>query len=205
MIFMTFRSSHWVRRVLVVAVAGTLLTGCGSSSDDGPSDEELRASVPVVTTADPWAVPATIDVTYAQRVIQQLSDTLGEVRRDVFDNHVYTEEDKAKIAAIHDGLLLTNRDADIARKATTPHPLIRESPSPWQVRVEQIVHANAACMYVSGKTDDSANRLDDGYAPDSTTWGLKYDPSYRSKINPTGWKLVEDAPRDLTGGDPCVG
>lgn len=193
-------------RGLAALVAVGLLAGCGSSSsDDAADDQKLLATVSTATTVDPWAVPSTIDDAYAQRVIQQLSNVLGDVRQDVFDNHVYTDEDKAKIAATHAGLLLTNRDADMATASTSLHPLIRNSPSPWNIHVEQVSGFTSTCMYVFGKTDDSSNRLDDGYVPDPSAWGLKYDASSKSGINPTGWKFIEDVPRDHTGGNPCAG
>jgi hypothetical protein len=196
---MKFRSLGWTRRAPTLTVAGALLAaslaGCGSSSGDARSTS---------TTVDPWAVPPTIDIAYAQRVVQWLSNTTGEVRRDVYDNHTYTEEDRAKIAATHQGLLLSSRNVDLAEEATGLHPLVRESPTVWQVRVSKVENATQDCIYARGTIDDSANRIDAGYVPTDNVWQLRYDASSKSKVNPTGWKLAEDVRSDLATGGSCL-
>jgi hypothetical protein len=201
----TFHSPVWARRAIVVLLAGSLLTACGSSSDDGPSDEELLSTLQTVTTIDPWAALTPIDTAYAQRVIQQLSDIEGEIRQDVFDNHRFTDESKAKEEAIYGDELLSASLEITARDAEELHPRVRLGSVGWRVQVTKVEHATDSCMYVFGMIDDSANQVSKDYTPFEASWGLKRDVTRSTKINPTHWTFVEEIPKRATAGDPCVG
>jgi hypothetical protein len=201
----TFHFPVWVRRAIVILLAGSLLTACGSSSFEGPSEEELRASVQTVTTVDPWAVPTPIDATYAQRVIQQLSDINGEVRQDLIDNHRFSDASKAKTEAIYSGPMLTAALEIATRNAHELYPNVRMRSVGWRVQVTDLKHVTDSCMYVFGLVDDSANQISKDYTPFQASWGLKRDVTQPTSINPTHWTFVEEIPKQSTRGDVCAG
>jgi hypothetical protein len=180
----------------------SVLTVCGCGSKQSAEPEFVAPGSSSTTVVDnEWAVPEKIDATYAQRVIQELTDIEGEIRRDVFDNHRFTDESRKKVEAIYAEPLLGLQLKSISEHSMKEHPDLKANPPSRQILVTQISSSNSSCMYVFGTLSDPARKI--GIETHEAAWGLRTDVAISKSLNPTGWRFVEEIPKTATGGDPC--
>lgn len=178
-----------------------LLSACSNSSSVDP-EVKPADSTTSTTTTDPWAIPETIDIAYAQRVIQELTNIAGVARADVIDNHRFTEETQSRIRAVYQGPLTNNMLKQMSDNSIHEIPDIVKNPPAWKVRITEIVSSSHSCMYVFGIADDQLAHKN-SISPSELAWGLKRDET-RSDFNQTTWRFVQEIPKYATPGNPCA-
>lgn len=192
-----------IRRTLVVSLCALLLAACGSDSavQEEPVDEVIEFAT-TTTSADPWAVPETIDAEYVRRVLQRIDDVRAEVRRDVFATKQFTDADRKKLEAIYTGHKLAVSLNEWATTAPLDHPDFKTNPGNATVAVQHILKASRDCVWANVTYDESANRP----SPRTPTQGqiVMVVASHDKSLNPTRWMLKQaTVPGQLEPVDAC--
>ncbi len=198
-----------VRRTAIQAVLAALAltapAACSSSSDNAGPTATVATEPAPTTTTDPYAVPATIDVAYVNRVLAGLDAAVGDVTRLVVRTRTITQEAYDRLKAIYaepdfmqiklDGYEHDMRDEFRSYKSP---------PGNRQSTVSRLISVRPACIFVQVSRDYTAvgvnplaelqtqwvgltlldhTRDPNGYNP--TPWGYTYDGFQADRTQPT--------------------
>jgi hypothetical protein len=180
------------RGFICLAVMAVVLSACGSSTGaiSRPPDPQPADSTPI-TAADPYAIPATIDAAYINRVMKALEDVRGQVRRDVYKSQSFSQVDYNKLDDIYDGEELSAQRKSYSDASEVSHPEAKSNPGDEIYTVSKIRAARSDCI--------AFEAIDDTNAVDTTP-----EPPIGPKIvvlwpekaaygfNPTPWKIEMD-------------
>ena len=210
-----------------VTAGGIEPIATGDVSTDAPVDadpaseapagepEDRPAPEPDEVPDDPFVLddPADVDIEYMDRVMAELLAVSNDVLDDVLASdrsEGLTEDDIARIRAVHSGPRLIHMVNESQRRATDP--AIREAfldaadrtGASWES--ERIVLADGGCIVAIGRYDVSGTAV----VPYPDGWHVvlvlsQMDPDERtghSVHNATPWRIHEF--ESLTYGDPRV-
>lgn len=143
---------------LIGGVCALLLGACA----DKPAEPGVPAATvptePATTvTTNPYAVPASIDAAYVNRVLAWFDQVEGDIARSVMASRALAPDDVARLRAIHasDGTFQVALDAiqfDIRSGFNGALP----SPGNKKTVVLEILSAKASCIYVKVDRDYTA-------------------------------------------------
>jgi len=189
----------------MAAVLSALILAAACTHDGGVTVAIPHATIGTApertTTTNPYAVPATIDAAYVNRVLAALDGVVGDIVRSVVKARGVTPEIRSRMEAVFtDGLvsftvLVFERDAQRNFSGYFPEPGNKKT------TVVQILRATPECIFARVRRDYSA--VGPSTSPDSSVdeaWvalvpvSPARDPG---QINPTPWMFAyEGYPSD---------
>ncbi|MEN3314623.1 MAG: hypothetical protein V7605_857 [Acidimicrobiaceae bacterium] len=197
---------------MATATAAILaVAACGGSS--GVASVEPHATVPTAppTTADPYAVPATIDAAYVNKVLEGLDAAVGDIVRLVIATRQISPEVIDRLNALYinhdDANLLLQGIQDVMRKNFVN---IRSNPGNEKSTVTEMITSSRACIFAKLSKDYSAV-TSTGDAATKVEWiGLKPSDSTKdpNDVNPTPWMIATEGlvlPGGTAPSNPCSG
>lgn len=180
------------------------LVGCTASSGGTvppttttllPPLETTTTSVPPTssTAAAGFAVPAVIDLSYVQRVLEAIYHLDGEATRHAYVKGVVDAEADERLDAIFANPRLASAKRILRENAQDGFRFFADPPGDATVRAAEIVQATATCMVI---------RADLDYGPQYKEFRAPPPPAVihmgRADVlafNPTGWGVI-------AAGDP---
>lgn len=185
-------------RVVALLAGLALLTGaCRGDTDTGDATNTTADTVPASTTttppADPFAVPATIDAAYVDRVLVELNRVYGDVVRTVRARGRYERGDAAVLLTIFNPPLY-ERQAEIFGDIPTQDAGLFKDPVGNRVmKVQQLITAGPDCILAKVGFDFSAVLKDPPPAnPSYITLKPKRPGSDPKGVNPTPWAMTRE-------------
>jgi len=196
------------RKAAVVAAVGpaaalSLLTSCsgpvtanGTATLPGPAP----ASTATPSTSDPWAVPATIDATYVNRVLAFLDHAQGNAVRSVRRANALTPE----FTRIQSAIRADPHEIRLAiqvqeNSIKTGWSNLRSSPGDRSTTVQLLLRVDQHCIVSAVVEDFSALTIT---APIRyPAWFVGLVAKAVSAANPTHWAISYDG-YESTGGLP---
>ncbi len=203
-----------VRRTAIQAVlAGIVLAASAACSDSSADKASPTATVatepPRTTTTDPYAVPATIDIAYVNRVLAGLDAAVGDVTRLVVRTRAITQEAYDRLKAIYADpsfmqISIDGYERDIRQNFRS----YKVPPGNPKSTVSRLITARQSCIFVQVSRDYTPVGTDP-LAELQTQWvGLTLldRPPDPNGYNPTAWAYTYDGfPSDRTQPtDPCA-
>ncbi len=173
--------------------AASLVAACSPSivRASGTATVPTGASIPTTTTtADPWAVPAVIDVAYLNRVLAELDHIDGDAYRDARAMNAVTPrylELERSIRADDTEVALNTKilQAELGRNWAN----VRTPLGDRHTKVLKMISAPAPCIFATVTID-----LDD-YTVSPVKfppWSIALLSASPTTDNPTHWVLAED-------------
>jgi len=169
----------------VVALA-LLLTAC--SSGHRVPTAKVRPAPP--TTADPYAVPAVIDVAYVNRVLAALDQVNGNATREAVRAKALTPEFMADLRAVYEGVALEQELKVWSITAQRAFAGFSAAPGNRRTTVIALTTATPACVFVKTHRDYSAATPSPG--PDLPHYITLRPAARHDTRNPTPWLVTVD-------------
>jgi len=137
--------------VSLLLAAVLLASACsdGRASDDDPDTLPPPIEKPTSTTLS-YAVPATIDVAYAQHVMRALDHVYGEAVRGLARSRVVDEEFLKPLVAIHNPRSFGLAQDGWVKLQARGFPGLRAAPLDPETRIERLLRADATCIVIEG-------------------------------------------------------
>jgi hypothetical protein len=196
------------RGVAAVLAAGMLVVGgaCsggGGDDDDGgsssvtvPEDTAVDDATTTTTTAGSadaaFAVPATIDDAYVNRVLAELDRVQGDVFRRIVANGSFAQADLVPLRAVFNDPELTGQAQGFATLVGSIDRA-RKPPGDNRTTVVRLLTARPDCIYAETTVDVSATVLDP--PPPRTQW-VALRPSQPDTdpqgLNPTPFSIAAE-------------
>lgn len=143
--------------LLVALVAGACTADRVASPDPTVPTAPSTTTIAVATTApDPFAVPATIDAAYVDRVLVELNKVYGDVGRKIRATGRYERSDLDPLGAIFNQPLL---ELQVKQFATIPEmdaALFKNPPGDRRMTVEELITSRPDCIFAKVLFDVSA-------------------------------------------------
>jgi len=183
---------------------------CSGSSADKASPTATVATEPApTTTTDPYAVPATIDITYVNQVLAGLDRVMGDVTRLVVRTRTIPPEAYDRLKALYPDDERLQRSIDsFQRDLRQDLSGYRAEPGDKTSTVTQLITATRACIFTEVARDYSKVGTTPLPALDVQWIGLKPLDTNRdpSGYNPAKWVFVyEGFPPDRSEPpNPCA-
>lgn len=196
----------------MLATVALAATGCGGGG--GLTKAEPHATVPTAplstTTTNPYAVPATIDAPYVNRVLDGLDGALGDILRLVFQARQMSTEAVDRVQVLY-----LNRDDQNLELQELQYQLrngfsgFKDPPGNRKSTVTDLLAASPTCIFVRLSFDHSAVATKPNLESGSEWMGLTpadpaRDPNH---YNPTPWAIATEGV--MSDGsqppNPCAG
>jgi len=194
-----------------MATAAAVLAACGGGG--GVTRVEPHATVPTAppTTADPYAIPPTIDAAYVNRVLEGLDAAVGDVVRMIISTRQISPEVIDRLNALYlnrdDANLFLQGIQDTMRNGFST---FKENPGDEKSSVVAMISGSQTCVFAKLSRDFGAVTTRQGNAPLVEWIGLK-QASPRgdlSRFNPTPWMIATEGvvlPGGTEPPNPCAG
>src|SRR3979409_2431625 len=140
---------RWVGGVVSIGVTAAALAGCGGGHSRSGGTRATVPTGPTATTVDVAHVPATIDATYAQHVMDTLDQVLGDALRDFAANRGPTNRFNELLMAVYDKPQYDHEIADYGRLAAqfqSGAPPLWDRPGNPRTLVESLVDSSRTCI-----------------------------------------------------------
>lgn len=200
-------------RSAAAVLAGAVLVACGGSGEAteptpspvataSPSPSPTPAPSPSPTTIDVAAVPAEIDVAYAQAVMDALDAELGELARGLAaaGGEAFDEE-----AVVHISSLYSERVSTEARENWETHllPELPDDPGAPVTTVHRVPTAGEDCFVLEAARDLSPLGVPEDVIPEGDwVFVLVRRGGAPDDFNPTPWVIDIEA-TELPEAAPC--
>jgi hypothetical protein len=200
------------RGVAAVVAAGVLVVGGACSGRDGDDGDSSSVTVPedtaveasTTTTAGSvdaaFAVPATIDDAYVNRVLAELDRVQGDVFRRIVANGSFAQADLVPLRAVFNDPELTGQAQGFATLVGSIDRA-RKPPGDNKTTVVRLLTARPDCIYAETTVDVSATVLDP--PPPRTQW-VALRPSQPDTdpqgLNPTPFSIAAEHTAET---NPC--
>lgn len=174
------------RTAAALAATALLLTACGKSSSPASAHATVPPAAPTTTTpADPYAVPATIDAAYLNRVFAALDHVDGDAARIIVANKQLERDAADRLAAIYsrdEFTAQTNAWLDLLGRLNE----VKSPPGDRKTTTKRIIVGQATCVFAEVERDYSA--LATSPKPPSTVF-LSLTATASKALNPTPWVI----------------
>jgi len=180
---------HGLAAVMAAAVVVGMATGaCGASSPRATTSATVPATVASTNPTDPYAVPATIDAAYLNRVFAALDHVEGDASRIIVAKRALVPDAAERLSAIYGSdqfTLQTNAWLDLVDRGLAG---FRDPVGDRRTTATRILSLSTACIFVATSRDYSA--VDASPPPPKVEFvslrpaDVAKDPS---DLNPTPW------------------
>lgn len=195
-----------VRRAVALTLAlatFTLNGGCDRDVDvpeEGPATTAASPTTVPVAGDPAFAVPATIDAAYVERVLQALDVVQGDVARRIVETKAFTATDRLPLRAVFLDPELRAQTEGFAGLLESIERL-RNPPGDNRTTVVRLVTVRPDCIYAETTVDVSATVVD---PPPPFTSFVVLRPSRPGTdpgdVNPTPYAIAAEHPEPR---DPC--
>lgn len=187
-------SALWICMVLTLAACS------GGGEDDGPA-----ATVPATTAstaaADPYAIPATIDVAYVQRVFDALDQIRGEVVKEFLTKRQLTPEMGARLGTVYNSAELERELKARVEQLERDFSVFKQPPGTRRTVVKRLMTARSDCISVEAEFDSSAVLKNPGRPVPAYLALRPTEPELDPQdINPTPYSIASE---NADPEDPC--
>lgn len=180
-----------------------LATACATGGKSASQGSTTASASPTLT--DPYAVPATIDAPYVNRVLAALDAVRGDTFRLYLRDRQISFEISERVRSLYgsgEGYDLEIRTLEDEKQSRPP-----TEPGNRMSTVTRLITATPTCIYAQVVRD---YRPVGGTVSDLVAWvGLRSAPALNdpSKFNPTQWMYVSDGtlPDRSEPPNPCTG
>lgn len=178
------------------------------ATDPSHSNPTLATLPPTTTTTDPYAVPATIDVAYVNRVLAGLDQVMGDAGRSLVHSRTVTAEIYDRLRSIYAEnsllqLVVESVEDEIRKNFSGYKP----NPGDRVTTVTRVITAQSSCIFVRVQRDYSAMSPDAGTT--DPQW-VALRPLEQSRdphqYNRTSWAMIYDGftPDGSQPANPCI-
>jgi len=177
-------------RYLAVLVVGVALGACSGHPAAAPGTATVPTAVERTTTTDPYAVPATIDVAYVNRVLATFDAINGDAVRLIYQSKGYPGEAAERFRAMYaDGPTYDNVNNSVKNDIVTGFKNAKSPPGNQETVVARLITARPDCVFAEIHRDYSKVALVPNLSNSKQWVALKpLDPRLDPKhLNPTGW------------------
>ncbi|MDP9404395.1 MAG: hypothetical protein M3P85_13955 [Actinomycetota bacterium] len=162
-----------------------------------PTEVTLPASTTTTEPADPFAVPATIDAAYVNRVLVELEKVYGDVVRKIRATRLYERSDAASLLAIFNQPLFERQATSFGDIPGQDADLFRQPIGNRRITVERLVKARPDCIFATVTFDFSGVLLK---PPPPKRKYITLKPTQTGadpgNINPTPWSYARETDRE---------
>lgn len=194
------------RRLLPTALLAALLAACAPDDAAAPPDPTVPNTT--LAPADPYAVPAVIDVAYVERVMAAIDHVDGEVLRMLLRTRTFSSEAKELLRSIYTESEYQSQLEVEQLTLQEPSGYYRSPPGNRRTIVTRLLTAQRHCLSFESETDFSqvVNEENPPRTPSNLGLRPKSGPIAES-FNPTPWVVFyESVPSETsTPTDPCAG
>lgn len=201
-----------VRRLAVALALSALLAGCSGgtvaapppASTTGPPPTPTSSTTETSTTPSTslgFDKPATVDVAYVQRVVDEIYRLEGDAARHLYANKVPDAEFNDRLEAIFGDPELSDAKTSFGRDAAQGLSNFAEPPGDPSVKVLSILDSTPDCIVVRATLNFTA--LYKRTAPASPTVLIQLLAGNAEPFNPVPWGVVAAGPPSSTT-DPKV-
>ena len=180
--------------------------GCGGDDTPTPAGATVPKATTPTTAADPYAVPATIDAAYLNKVFAALEHVDGDATRAVVANQDFVPDAAKRLRAIYAEEEFQNQVrlwVDLVNKGLAG---FKSPPGDRRTAIVDVHTATPQCVFVAVRRDYSG--VIGSVGAGRTNYvalrplDLARDPS---DLNPTPWAIAWDGYNTdgSTPGDPC--
>jgi hypothetical protein len=197
-----------VRRIILLGLIASVVAGaCGGKGPPAATQATVPQSAPSTTAADPYAVPATIDAAYLNRVFAALEHVDGDATRLILESRTFPPDAAKRLQAIYavdEFHNQTNLWLDLISGGLTG---FRQPAGERLTSVHNIISLKADCIYAAVIRDYS--QLSTTAAAPATEY-IELRPAAPNSdpfsLNPTPWQIAaEGYNRDGSQpSDPCA-
>ncbi len=200
-----------MRRTLITLLLAAAVAASGACTPDRvDSPDPTVPTAPSTTTVaapttapDPFAVPATIDAAYVDRVLVELNKVYGDVARKVITTNRFERADLDPLGAIFNPPLLDVQAGLFRDLPNLDRALFKDPIGSREMMVLEVITALPDCIFVKVSFDVSQvvvapPQNEEKYVTLSPT-PKDADPGH---LNPTTWSMVNES---NARQDPCVG
>ncbi len=192
-----------VRRLAVALALSALLAACSggtvaapppSSTTEPPPTSTSSTTEPATTTSTSLGFdkPATIDVAYVQRVLDEIYRLEGDAARHLYANKVPDAEFNERLEAIFGDPELSDAKTSFGRDAAERLSNFTEPPGDPIVKVLSIVDSAPDCIVAQATLNFTA--LYKRTAPASPTVLIQLLAGSVEPLNPVPWGVVAAGP-----------
>jgi hypothetical protein len=197
------RARGSVRTVALLVGLALAAGGCrGSTKADNvadptvPTEVTLPASTTTTEPADPFAVPATIDAAYVNRVLVELNKIYGDVVRKVRATGLYRRSDAGTLLAIFNPPLFERQAESFGEIPGRDAALYKNPIGDRKITVQQLITARPDCVFAKVLFDVSAVAA---HPPPPHSKFIKLELKQTGAdpkgINPTPWSMSIETDR----------
>jgi hypothetical protein len=191
-----------------IGVTAAALAGCGGGHSRSGATGATVPTGPTATTVDVAHVPATIDTSYAQHVMDALDQVLGDAIRVFVANKGPNQQFVDLLSAVYDEPQYSREVADYGRDAARNLQGYSNQPGNPVTKVTKVIGATSSCILL-GVDRDFGRIFNQDPAADKlgvyVQLSRKNDGRDPSRRNLTAWTMVADG--SPTGGkepsNPC--
>lgn len=189
--------------VLAACSASTKSGGTATVPSSAPTAAPTTAVPSTSTTADAWAVPATITPEYLNRVLAELDHIDGDAFRDARAHSAVTPRFIELEQAIRAGRgELDLQEKGIKQEVAIGWTNIKATPGDRVMTTEAILSAAKPCVLAAVAIDFSPRTI--GAPLHYPQWYAALVPGRPDTINPTHWLLVDDGFEPSGGAPPSA-
>ena len=198
-----------MRRALGLTLALLLaFAACdgGDENSGGTTTTTLSRASSTTTPGDPFAIPATIDEAYTQRVIDELYAIEADAARIIVDRGDIVPDAAQRLKAVFGDYQL-NQELEVWNEAVREKfDGLRQPPGAVEVTVESLVRADGSCVQAKTRVDVASRYISpNGPFTLYTVLASTTDPS---PMNRTPWVVRYQGAGGPDGEqlsfDPCV-
>lgn len=163
----------------------------GPTADTSPSPEPTQPPTPSAPnpTPDPFAVPATIDAAYVERVLNALYEIDAETTRLALEAGTVTPQVRERIEAGNAPEEAEIQSTLLEAALATGLPEVRRTPGPVTITVSRVLSATPTCVALVGTTDYSNVLVEPPVGPQEPQLIALVPEEPDTAINPTPWKI----------------
>jgi hypothetical protein len=190
----------------VGAISALVLASCGGSPTSRAQAPQASVPASVASAPDPFAVPATINKPYVQKVLDAIEQVEAGATQEVVATRSVDNTAALRMRAVDGDAEFQFEVNGWLNEIQSGLSHVRSNPGAARDRVATLFRATSSCVFLSAVRDISAVAVTPP-APRLTYIELvqlapKNDPTH---LNPTGWAIAEAGwnSQGLQPSDPC--
>jgi hypothetical protein len=197
-----------VRRIILLGLIASVVAGaCGGKGPPAATQATVPQSAPSTTAADPYAVPATIDAAYLNRVFAALDAVDSDATRIIVETRSLPPAAADRLVSIYGQQELPVQTARWLDRIDAGLPEFKPHPGAQKTTVVRLLSSRPTCVFATVKRDHTAVAIDPPPSHEIFVYLAPLDPVRNQKgFNPTPWAIGGEGFNSdgSMPGDPCA-